>query len=130
MQHILRTVVTQYLILTKEEVALWQEDSLKFFLYMKYQSNEVKGNLLRDKARGLIAGIQLRFSQVFEDFCANVITELAGTAVIPDIEKEAMLQLVEIRLNDEDGIDSTQFLGLLAPELQKPGNFIVKRKVL
>lgn len=30
-----------------------------------------------------------------------------------------MLQAIEIRIGDEQGIDSTQFLHLLAPELQK-----------
>lgn len=59
---ILRVVVTKYLVLTTEELQLWQEDSLKFFLHMKNLSNEVKGNYLRDKSKSLIAGIQLRFS--------------------------------------------------------------------
>ena len=58
----LRMIVAQYVILSAEELSLWQEDSLKFFLHMKYQSNEVKGNFLREKARSLIAGVQLRFS--------------------------------------------------------------------
>jgi hypothetical protein len=55
--HILKIVVTEYILLTKEELELWQEDSLKFFLHMKLMSNEVKGNYLRDKAKSLIAGI-------------------------------------------------------------------------
>ena len=56
-QHILTVIVTKYLILTKEEIELWRDESLKFFLYMKYQSNEVKGNLLRERSKNLIAGI-------------------------------------------------------------------------
>ena len=49
--NILTVIVTKYLILTSEEMQLWQEDSLKFFLHMKIQSNEVKGNYLREKAK-------------------------------------------------------------------------------
>jgi hypothetical protein len=55
--HILKVIVTQYLILTNEELELWKSESLKFFLNMKYASNEVKGNFLREKAKNLIAGI-------------------------------------------------------------------------
>ena len=50
-------IVTKYLILTTDEIQLWKDDSLKFFLHMKNQSNEVKGNYLREKAKCLIAGI-------------------------------------------------------------------------
>ncbi len=53
----MKVVVTEYVLITNEELAMWQEDSLKFFLHMKLQSNEVKGNFLREKAKGLIAGI-------------------------------------------------------------------------
>ena len=49
--NILTVIVTKYLILTSEEMQLWQEDSLKFFLHMKIQSNEVKGHYLREKAK-------------------------------------------------------------------------------
>ncbi len=76
--HIITVIVRCYLGLTREELQLWQEDSLKFFLHMKYQSNEVKGNYLREKARSLIAGIQLRFGPHFDSFCAKVIQELTA----------------------------------------------------
>jgi hypothetical protein len=62
-------LVTKYIIFTKEELDLWQEDSLKFFLNMKYQSNEIKGNYLRERAKNLIASIRLRFDPYFEEFC-------------------------------------------------------------
>lgn len=113
---ILRVIVTQYLVLTNEELQMWQEDSLKFFLHMKLESNEVKGNLLREKAKALIAGIQLRFSKHFDAFCAKVIQHLAAPG-IEGVEREAMFQVLSIRINDEQGIDSAQFLQLLAPEL-------------
>jgi hypothetical protein len=35
---------------------------------MKEESNEVKGNLLRNKALRVIAAIDLRFSEIFEEF--------------------------------------------------------------
>lgn len=53
----MQATVVNYLCLTNEELELWKEDSLKFFLHMKYMSNEVKGNLLREKSRNLLAGI-------------------------------------------------------------------------
>jgi hypothetical protein len=40
LMHILRVILTKYLTLTKEELECWQEDSLKFFLYLKESSNE------------------------------------------------------------------------------------------
>jgi hypothetical protein len=41
-----------------------------------------------------------------------------------------MYQVIQIRINDESGIETGQFLQLLAPELQKANNLIVKRRVL
>ena len=38
--------------------------------------------------------------------------------------------MIEIRINDERGIDSGEFLQLLAPDLQQTNNLIVKRKIL
>ena len=77
LEHILKVIVTKYLVLTKSELDMWQEDSLKFFLHMKYESNEVKGNFLRLKANSLIAGIQLRFGPQFDAFCTSVIQHLS-----------------------------------------------------
>jgi hypothetical protein len=61
---------------------------------MKNLSNEVKGNYLRDKAKSLIAGIQLRFSQYLETFCTFIIAQLVSHNDLSQkgqIEKEAML---------------------------------------
>lgn len=42
-----------------------------------------------------------------------------------------MYQVIEIRLNDESGIETDKFLTMLAPELQRPShNLIVKHRVL
>lgn len=68
----LSQLVLNYLPLTNEEIEMWKEDSLKFFMHMRYQSNEVKGNMLRDKAKSLMAGIQLRFPKAFDGFCAQI----------------------------------------------------------
>lgn len=65
----LKVIVTKYVVLTKEEIELWKEDSLKYFLHMKYLSNEVKGNYLREKSKSLIASIRLRFDSIFDEFC-------------------------------------------------------------
>jgi len=35
LHHILKVILTEYLLLTAEELSLWREDSLKFFLHMK-----------------------------------------------------------------------------------------------
>lgn len=57
LHQILRVILTKYLTLTSEEIAQWQDDSLKFFMQLKEASNEIRGNFLREKAKGLIAGI-------------------------------------------------------------------------
>jgi hypothetical protein len=62
---ILRACVCKFLILTSEEALLWKDDALKFFINMKEESNEVKGNFLRLKALRLIAAVELRFSKHF-----------------------------------------------------------------
>jgi hypothetical protein len=42
-----------------------------------------------------------------------------------------MYQVIEIRINDETGIETDKFLTLLAPELSRPShNLIVKHRVL
>lgn len=73
-----KVCVTKYIVLTSEEIELWKEDSLKYFLHMKYLSNEVKGNFLREKAKGLIAAIRLRFEPMFDEFCGLLNSELLG----------------------------------------------------
>ena len=40
----------KYLVYTTEEIEQWTQDSLKFFLDAKNESNECKGNFLREKA--------------------------------------------------------------------------------
>ena len=46
----------KYLVYTTEEIEAWREDSLKFYLDAKNESNESKGNFLREKAQRLLAG--------------------------------------------------------------------------
>ena len=45
-------------------------------MHMKLESNEIKGNFLREKSKNLIAGTQLRFGAYFEQFCAFLIDQL------------------------------------------------------
>lgn len=105
---------------------LWHTDSLKFFLHMKFLSNEVKGNFLREKAKGLIAALRLRLDPIFEHFCAYLHSELeshysgAQLSLQQQIEKEAMLQVFEIRIGDDTGVDSVTIIKLLDQEIQKP----------
>lgn len=47
---IYQALTRKYLVYTAEEVELWTSDSLKFFLDAKNESNECKGNFLREKA--------------------------------------------------------------------------------
>lgn len=44
---------------------------------MKFLSNEVKGNFLREKAKYLIAALRLRFDSYFEEFCTLLGTNFA-----------------------------------------------------
>jgi len=66
----------KYLVYTEEEIESWKEDSLKFYLDAKNQSNERKGNYLREKAIRLIEAISLRLDPQFEAFCTFVGQEL------------------------------------------------------
>jgi hypothetical protein len=66
----------KYLMLTNDEVSAWQTDSLAYFMDVKSESNVTKGNFLREKTNRLVAGIQLRFEPLFNEFCIkDVITD-------------------------------------------------------
>mmetsp|Transcript_39837 Transcript_39837/g.29392 ORF Transcript_39837/g.29392 Transcript_39837/m.29392 type:complete len:89 (-) Transcript_39837:454-720(-) len=65
----LKTIVASYIILTNEELLIFNDDPLRFYLIMKGKSNEVKGNYLRDHSKGFIGGIRLRFDQHYSSFC-------------------------------------------------------------
>ena len=94
----------KYLVYTEEEIDAWNTDSLKFYLEAKNESNEKKGNYLRDKALRLFAGTELRLSNQFEDFCTFVSGEIAkqgpvsGQPLETQIQKDAMLQILRMRL--------------------------------
>mmetsp|Transcript_12102 Transcript_12102/g.15450 ORF Transcript_12102/g.15450 Transcript_12102/m.15450 type:complete len:100 (-) Transcript_12102:57-356(-) len=47
---IYQALTRKYLVYTNEEVESWMEDPLKFYLDAKNESNECKGNFLREKA--------------------------------------------------------------------------------
>lgn len=75
------------MILSAEEVDSWRDDSLKFFLDMKEESNENKGALLRGRAKRLIAGVELRFSEVFNSFAAGIMTEMLAFEAGGDLQR-------------------------------------------
>ena len=66
---IFSALTRKYLVYTTEEINLWTEDSLKFYLDAKNESNECKGNFLREKAQRLLAATQLRLDAHFNAFC-------------------------------------------------------------
>ena len=76
---LLKQVTIKFLILSEDEVELWKEDSLKYFIDMKEESNETKGNYLRGKANRVIAGISLRFEKKLKAFCSEVLPSLKSS---------------------------------------------------
>jgi hypothetical protein len=71
----LQTLTMKYLLLTNDEVAAWQADPLAYFMDVKSESNVTKGNYLREKANRLVAGIQLRFEPLFNEFCLQDVVQ-------------------------------------------------------
>ena len=61
----LSVVTVNYLVYSEEEIEQWKNDSLEFYLSMKEQSNETKGNYLRDRSERFLAAVELRFTKVF-----------------------------------------------------------------
>ena len=66
---LLTSLTMKYLMLTNDEIKAWETDSLAYFMDVKSESNVTKGNFLREKANRLVAGIQLRFEALFNEFC-------------------------------------------------------------
>lgn len=124
----------KYLMLTSDEIKAWQEDSLAYFLDVKSESNVTKGNFLREKANRLVAGIQLRFESLFNDFCMVDVVQnkLSNPAagfqpngdapLVTHMQKDAMLQLIKQRLamQDDENINAVGLLGMIDAELQQP----------
>lgn len=80
---IFSALTRKYLVYTTEEINIWKEDSLKFYLDAKNESNETKGNYLREKAQRLLANTQLRLDSHFDLFCNTVIsTELKAMPAV------------------------------------------------
>lgn len=65
----LSVVTVNYLVYCEEEIEEWKKDSLEFYLSMRDQSNETKGNYLREKAEEFLAAVMLRFTTDFQAFC-------------------------------------------------------------
>ena len=129
----LQTLTMKYLMLTNDEVAAWQADSLAYFMDVKSESNVTKGNYLREKANRLVAGFQLRFEPLFNDFCQNDVVrdklsnpsagfQPSGDAsLVVQMQKDAMLQLIKQRLamQDDENINAVGLLGMIDAELQQ-----------
>jgi len=54
---------------------------------MKEESNEIKGALLRGRAKRLIAALELRFSEVFGQFSAGILTEMVSFEAGGDLQR-------------------------------------------
>lgn len=54
-------LVKLYFKITNEEVELWKEAPLKYYLNLKELGNEAKGNELREKAREFMAAMTFRY---------------------------------------------------------------------
>ena len=67
-------ITVYYFALTNEEVELWRDDPLKFYMDAKQESNECKGNFLREKVLRLIACFRLNFGEHFDSFVRYVIS--------------------------------------------------------
>ena len=105
---------------------------------MKDASNSVKGNFLRERSLRLIAAIELRFTDHFQAFCTTVISQIltfdAHGNLQRQIEKDALMHIVKMRLNDQDGIDVNGLLSVLDAELQPvnlgSSNLIVMKRAV
>lgn len=54
----------------------------------------------------------------------------AKGSVARQIEKDALLQIVKMRLNDQEGVDVTGLLKVLDGELNSAGNLIVMKRAV
>jgi len=131
---IFTALTRKYLVYTSEEVESWQTDPLKFYLDAKNESNECKGNFLREKAQRLLAGTQLHLDDHFTAFCAQVATELAVTPAASNlpierqVQKDAMMQILFQRLAQQSEVNVDDLISMIESELTQSNNLIVKKR--
>jgi hypothetical protein len=114
----LQEMAHRYIIFSDNEIQKWNENSLEFFMDQKEGKNEMRGNYLREKARILIAQISYRFGAVFENFCKSIIQELqsedlSSGSVDSQRKRDAIYQILCIRLCDENDVDIEPFVKLI-----------------
>ena len=101
----LSACTVNYLVYSEEEIQQWKDDSLDFYLGMKESSNVTKGNYLREKTTSLLAAIELRFTKIFQSFCAETHAQLLSikdqNTIKSQVEKDALMQVIKMRLSDE-----------------------------
>lgn len=94
---IYQALTRKFLVYTNEEIELWKADSLKFYLDLKDESYECKGNFLRENALRLLAGTQLHLDEHFKAFCGQVAAELVAMPAVSSapieqqVQKDAMM---------------------------------------
>ena len=90
----------------------------------------MKGNFLREKARGLIAQISFRFGPTFEKFCQTIIGELQSESlksgsVDSQLKRDAIYQILSIRLCDENDIEIEPFVKLIQADLERENSYLI-----
>ena len=90
----------------------------------------MKGNFLREKARGLIAQISFRFGPTFEKFCQTIIGELQSDSlnsgsVDSQLKRDAIYQILSIRLCDENDIEIEPFVKLIQADLERENSYLI-----
>ena len=121
---LLQSIAQKFLILTPDEIQKWQDDSLEFFINQKEQANDIRGNFLRDKSNDLIAALGLRYGPMFEEFCTKIVgelqnEELKSSHVDSQIKKDAIYQILEIRLGDERNIEVEPLIKAIQEDLER-----------
>ena len=104
------TVTFNYIKLTDNEIKAWEDDSLDFFINQKEESNVRRGNSLREKAKTFIAAVTIRYEAYYEQICRDMIKLLNDGfhkegSLEAQVMKDAIYQLLEIRLKDEKDIE-------------------------
>jgi len=96
----------------------------------------MRGNFIRDKAKELIAAITMRFGPAFEKFCTLAVSELQKPeikdgSIESQLEKDAIYQILDIRLGDESNIEVEPLIKAVQEDLEREQSYtIVKARAI
>ena len=96
----------------------------------KEQANDIRGNFLRNKAKDLIGGLSFRYSPSFEKFCTNVVGELQSEelkngSMDSQIKKDAIYQILDVRLNNENNIEVEPLIKVIQEDLEREQSYLI-----